>query len=162
MLSAGATVGIADLDPTVVLGDVGDLDISAERGARVGREVVTQQLFEIRLIEHVGLREPMDLVGSVAVKLREHAHIPVKQSQAASRPGDCGELVGDPEPGDDSADFVVEMDSPRLRVDAVPPVEHEAFDAVLGEQCGCRDTRRSGADDDHRHFFGHGYRTALR
>ena len=45
---------------------------------------------------------------------------------------------------------VVEVDRPRLRVDPLPSVQHQALDAVLPQQRGRGEPGRTGPDDDHR------------
>src|SRR4029453_8073547 len=51
---------------------------------------------------------------------------------------------------EDPMDFVVEVHSARLRVDARPSVEHHGRDAVPGEEEGRGHPRRAGSHDHHR------------
>lgn len=44
---------------------------------------------------------------------------------------DRGDFVGNTEPGDNPADLVVRVQGPRLRVDAVPPIQNQRLDPVL-------------------------------
>ena len=48
---------------------------------------------------------------------------------------DGGERVAEAQPGQGAVDLVVEVDGARLRIDRLPALQHEALDAVLGEQC---------------------------
>ncbi len=73
---------------------------------------------------------------TVALKLGQHPHRVIQESQASGGPGYRGELVGDAQPRDDAVDLVVQMDRARLRIDARPTVEDQAVDAVLRQQ-GC-------------------------
>src|SRR6478672_2152200 len=85
----------------------------------------------------------------------------IQQSQALSGSGDRRELLGDAETRDDTEDLVIEMHGPGLRIHGGPPIEHEAFDAVLRQQRRCGDARRTGADNDDGDGR-HAYFTAVR
>ncbi len=86
----------------------------------------------------------------VSVKLGENAHVPVEKPQPEARPGDRRELFGDPEVRHDPVDLTVEVDRPRLRIDALPALEYQALDTVLGQQRGGGQSGRPGTDDDDR------------
>jgi hypothetical protein len=73
----------------------------------------------------------MNAVGRVAMELGEDAVGAVEQPQPERGSGDCRELVGDAETGDDAENLVIEMYGTRLRIHGGPAIEHEAFDAVL-------------------------------
>ncbi len=104
----------------------------------------------------------MHAARRVAVELGKHPESLVEQPQSERRPRNRRELVGDAEAGDDAVDFVVQMHSAGLRVHARPAVEDEAVHAVLRQQRGGGDARRSGADDRDRNVPSHAYRTVKR
>ena len=150
-------------DPSLsIVGDVGDLDVAPQFCARVALEVCAQQRFEVRLVEHVRLREAMHAACRVAVKLGQDPRGVVEQSQPERGPGDGRELLGDAETRDDTVDLVVEMHGPGLRIHGGPPIEHEAVDAVLRQQRRRSDASRTGADDDDGGVGRHAYFTAVR
>ena len=146
---AGEPVGEVHADPALaVLGDVGDLDVAAQADRGLVLEVGAQQVLELGLVEHVGLRVPVPAVVAGAVEDGEDPVVAVDQLQAAGGPGHRGELLGDAEPGQDPVDLVVEVHGARLGRNAIPAVEDEAFDAVLPEKGGGGDPNGAGANDD--------------
>ena len=133
--------------PTV-LGDVGDVDVPAQRDRGLVLEVGAHQLLELGLVEHVGLGVAVPPVVAVPVEHREHPVVAVDQLQPAGGPRHCRELLGDAESSQDPVDLVVEVDGPGLGVDPVPAVQDQALHAVLPEQ-GCGgDADGAGSDDD--------------
>ena len=114
---------VGDVDPNgpvTVLGECGDLGAAAQGGGRVPGQVGPQEGFQLRLVEHVGLGVAVAAVVGVAVQLGEHGHVRLEQPQPVAGPGDRGELVADPEAGQDAVDLVVEVDRAGLRVDRRP------------------------------------------
>ena len=100
VLLAADPIGERDLHSVGAdLNGFGHLGIAPEDGVRVLLQVRPQQRLELRLVEHVGLREAVSAFGAFPVKLREHPHVPVPQLQAARRPGDRRELVGNAQSG---------------------------------------------------------------
>ena len=146
---AGEPVGEVHPDPALaVLGDVGDLDVAPQVDGGLVLEVGPQQVLELGLVEHVGLRVPVPAVVGGPVQDREHPVVPVDQLQATGGPGHGGERLGDAESHQDPVDLVVEVDGPRLGVDAVPAVQDEAVDPVLPEKGGGGDADGTGPHDD--------------
>jgi len=96
-----------------------------------------------------GRAEPLADDLGVALQLGQHGHVGLDQAQSAAGPGDRGELVGYPEPGQDAVDLVVEVDGAGLGVDRGPSVEDQGPYAGLGQQDRCSDARGPGTDDDH-------------
>ena len=75
MLSPVGAVDEGDPDTAIaIVGDVGDLDVAPQFCARVALEVGAQQRLELRLVEHVGLREAVHAAGGVAVEFGQHPH----------------------------------------------------------------------------------------
>ena len=91
-----------------------------------------------------------------SVEGREDPVVPVDQLQAQGRSRHGGELLSDPDPGQDAVDLVVQVDRPGLRVDAVPAVQDQALHAVLAEQGGGGDADRTRSHDDDRNRIGAG------
>jgi hypothetical protein len=70
MFRSGGTVGVGHPHAAgFVLGDVGDLGIAAQLDIWTLGQVGAQQLLQLGLVEHVGLREAVPAAGRVAVEL---------------------------------------------------------------------------------------------
>ena len=82
LVVAGERVGEVHADPAVaVLGDVGDLDVAAHADRGLVLEVGAQQVFELGLVEHVGLWVTVPAVVGGSVEDREHPVVAVDQLQ---------------------------------------------------------------------------------
>ena len=95
------------------------------------RETGTQEFLEFRLVEQVGLREAVDPRTGATRELREDGTAGVDQTQPVRRTGDAGEVVGQPEPREDSTHLVVEMHCPGLRVHIRPSVHDQTIHAAV-------------------------------
>jgi hypothetical protein len=85
----------------------GHLGSAAEVDQRVPLDPGEQQLFQVGLVEHVRLREPV-LAGLVAAaELGHHAVAGVEQAQSAAGPGPGQEALADADPVQGPGDFVV-------------------------------------------------------
>ena len=152
MFAAAHTVKEAHPYPVGLgLGDAGDLDIAPKQGVRVCLEVGAQHRFQLGLVEHVHLREAVGAGLGAALDLGQHPHVGVEQPKTQRRPGVGGELVAHAQAGQDAVDLVVGVHRPRQRVGSFMAVQHQALDAVLGQQRGGGDAGRAGTDDDYRH-----------
>jgi hypothetical protein len=127
----------------------GDLDTASDGGGGVSAEVVAQQLFQVGLVEHVGLGVAVPALVGVAVELGQHPHVPVHQAEPEAGTGDGGDRVAEAQSSKGAVDLVVEVDGARLWIDRLPALQHEALDAVLGEECRGGQSRRPRADDDY-------------
>ena len=134
--------------------EVEHLDVTAQAGMRVPSEVGAQQLFELGLIEHAGRWKTMASQPGIAVELGQYRHVAIDEPQAVGRAGYLGELAGDPEPGQDPVDLVVEVNRARLRIHLRPAIQHEAVHTVLGQQRGGGHPGGPATDDRDRNMFG--------
>ena len=151
MLLAARPVGESHLDPLLlVLNDIRDVDIAAQFRMWILLQVLPQQGLEFGLVEHVRLREPVDALSGIALKLGQQAQIVVDQPQPHGRSGDRAEFRADSQARNDAVDLVVQVHGPRLRIGTHIPVQHEAPNPVLSQQGRHRDPCRTGTDDDYR------------
>jgi hypothetical protein len=88
--------------------------------------------------------------ASVAAEFGQHAEVPIDQPESGTGSGDAGERLAQPETGEDAHTLVVEVHRPRLRGGGCSPVDDQAVDAGLPEQCGAGQAGGSGSDDDDR------------
>ena len=145
------------------LGDAGDFDIAPHDRMRIPLEVGPQHRFQLGLVEHVHLREPVGGAGlGAALDLGQHPHVGVDQPKTQPGPGVRGELVADAQPGQDAVDLVVGVHRPRQRIGGFMAVQHQAVNAVLRQQRRGGDAGRAGTDDDHRHELRHRGRRVVR
>ena len=171
LLTAAHPVQEAHPHPTLlVLGDRGDLHVAVDGDLRVALDVGAEHGFQLRLVEHVHLRESVGGADLCTARdLAEHPHLRVDQPKTVPWPAMGGELLADTQPGQDAKHLVVGVHRPRQRVDGLVAVQHQGFDAVLAQQCRGGDAGRAGTDDHNRNEFrqavllrGHLYTTTLR
>ena len=110
---------------------------------RVAGEVGAQERLELRLVEHGGLGKAVPAPVGAPRELGQHRHVGPDEPQTVAGPRHRGELVAHAQSGQDAVDLVVEVHGPGLRVDRLPPVEHQALDPVSGRAVS-RPSTRSG------------------
>ena len=125
-----------------------DLGPAAQFDQRVRLDPGEHQLFQVRLVEHVRLRETM-LTGLVLPpELGHHAVPGVEQAQSAAGPGPVQESLADADPVQDPGDLVVQVHRAGQRVGLGVAFQQGDRDAEVGEQEGRGAAGRAGADDD--------------
>ena len=92
-----------------------------------------QQLLQVRLVEHVGLRDAVHAGGRPA-ELGHDLMPGVEQPQAAARPGAGQELLADARPAQRAGHLVVQVHRPRQRVRRGVPFQHDYGDPRVGQQ----------------------------
>ena len=164
VFAAVGAVGVGDADPVrAPVAEVGDLDVASQLRAWVVLEVSAQKLFELGLVEHVGLRKTVAAQSGSAAEFCEHLHGTVEQPKSACGAGNLGEPLGDTQAGDDPEDLVVQVHGARLRVHLCPSVQKQAVDAVLRQQGSHGDAGRARPEDDDGNMRdAHAYLTAVR
>ena len=107
-----------------------------------------QQLFQVGLVEHVGLREAMLAGLVVAAELGHHAVAGVEQAQPAAGPGPGQESLADADPVQDPGDLVVQVYRAGQGVGLGVAFQEGDGDPEVGEQEGRGAAGRSCAHGD--------------
>lgn len=94
------------------LGDGHNLHSAPQLALRAARQGVTQQAFQLGLVEHAGLREAVVSVHGPR-EFGDHAAPGVQQPQSGRRAGEGGELLVDTGALQDPADLIVHDDGAR-------------------------------------------------
>ena len=118
-------------------------------------ETGPQQAFQLGLVEHAGLREPVDPGGLGTSELGQYPRVGIEQPQALRGPGDGRELRADTHPRQDPVDLVVEVHGPRPGEHVRVAIEDQAVHTLLSQQGGCGDSGRTGPDHDDGDPLGH-------
>ena len=124
-----------------------DLGPAAEADQRMLRNPGQQELFQVGLVEHVGLRVAVQ-PGLVPAEFGHHPVLGVEQAQPAARPGPGQEFLADADAVQDPGHLVVEVHRAGQRVRLGVPFQQGDRDPGAGEQQGCRGADRAGADHD--------------
>ena len=107
-----------------------------------------QQLFQVGLVEHVGLREAVLAGLVVAAELGHHAVPGVEQAQSAAGPGPGQESLAHADPVQGPGDLVVQVYRAGQRVGLGVAFQQGDGDPGVGEQERRGAAGRAGADDD--------------
>ena len=108
-----------------------------------------QQLLQVRLVEHVGLRDAVH-PGGCPAELGHDLMPRVEQPEAAARPGAGQEVVADAGPVQDAGDLVVQVHRARQRVRRRVAFQHDDTDPGVCQQQRGRRADRPGANHDDR------------
>ena len=112
------------------------LGAAAEVDQRVRLDPGEHQHFQVGLVEHVRLREPV-LAGLVLpVELGHHAMPGIQQAQPAAGPGPGQETLADADPVQGPGDLVVQVHRAGQRMRLGPAFQQGDGDAEIGEQEG--------------------------
>ena len=145
---AGRAAGIVQTD---------DIRSTAEVDQRVLVHPGQHELFQVGLVEHVRLREPVDADLVFAAEFGHHPVPGVEQPQPAAGPGPAQEAVADADPVKRPGYLVVQVD--RAGQGVGPGVTFQQGDGYpeVGEQegRGAADRARADHDDTALHGSGH-------
>ncbi len=126
----------------------GHFGAAPEADQRVLVDPGEQQLFQVGLVEHVGLGEAV-LAGQLITAELGHHEVPgVQQAQSAAGPGPGQEALAHADPVQDPGDLVVQVDRPGQRVGLPVAFQQGDGNPGVGEQEGRGTPGRAGADDD--------------
>ena len=125
-----------------------DVGPAAEVDQRVLLHPGQHELFQVGLVEHVRLREPVDAGLMLAAELGHHLVPGVEQPQPAAGPGPAQEAVADADLAEDPGHLVVQVD--RAGQGVGPGVTFQQCDGFpdVGEQEGRGAADRARTDHD--------------
>jgi len=126
------------------------LGSAPEVDKRVPGDPGEHQLFQVRLVEHVRLREAVHPGLLVAAELGHDAVPGVEQAQPAAGPGPGQELLADADPVQGPGDLVVQVHGAGEGMGFGVAFQEGDGYPEAGEQQGCGAANRAGADDDDR------------
>ena len=108
---------------------------------------VEHELFQVRLVEHVGLRVAVHAC-LLSAEFGHHLVLGVEQAQPAAWPGAGQEALADAGPVQDPGHLVVQVHRAGQRMRLEVAFQQGDGDAGVGEQQGGGGTDRPGADHD--------------